>query len=42
MVVPPAKAPNKAEIVEVEFREGNPVAVNGDATPAAATSSSPS
>jgi argininosuccinate synthase len=28
--VPPAKAPNKAEYVEIEFREGNPVAVNGE------------
>ena len=28
--VPPSKAPNKAEYVEVEFREGNPVAVNGE------------
>jgi argininosuccinate synthase len=28
--VPPAKAPHRAEYVEVEFREGNPVAVNGE------------
>ena len=27
--MPPAKAPNKAEYVEVEFEAGNPVAVNG-------------
>jgi argininosuccinate synthase len=29
MVVPPEKAPDKAEIVEVTFESGNPVAVNG-------------
>ena len=29
MTVPPAKAPDKAEIVEVDFERGNPVAVNG-------------
>ncbi|HEY8551783.1 MAG TPA: argininosuccinate synthase [Vicinamibacterales bacterium] len=28
--VPPAKAPNRPEYVEVEFREGTPVAVNGE------------
>jgi argininosuccinate synthase len=27
--VPPSKAPNKAEYVEVEFRDGTPVGVNG-------------
>jgi argininosuccinate synthase len=29
ITVPVSKAPNKAEYVEVEFRQGNPVAVNG-------------
>ena len=29
MVVPPEKAPNEAEIVEVDFEAGNPIAVNG-------------
>src|SRR5687768_9212592 len=29
MVVPPEKAPDRAEIVEVEFQSGNPIAVNG-------------
>ena len=29
MVVPPEKAPDRAEIVEVEFDSGNPIAVNG-------------
>src|SRR4029079_19108401 len=29
MVVPPEKAPDKAEIVEVTFESGTPVAVNG-------------
>jgi argininosuccinate synthase len=29
MVVSPEKAPNEAEVVEVEFQAGNPVAVNG-------------
>jgi argininosuccinate synthase len=29
MTVPVEKAPNKAEYVEVEFSEGNPIAVNG-------------
>src|SRR5579884_3995145 len=29
MVVPPEKAPDKAEIVTVEFQSGNPIAVNG-------------
>jgi argininosuccinate synthase len=29
MTVPPEKAPDKAEIVSVEFESGNPVAVNG-------------
>ena len=28
--VPPAQAPNKAEYVEVEFKAGTPVAVNGE------------
>ena len=40
MTVPPAKAPDKAEYVEIEFEAGNPVAVNGKAIAAAATSSS--
>jgi len=30
MTVPPEKAPNKPEYVEVEFRKGIPVAVNGE------------
>ena len=29
ITVPVSKAPNKAEYVEVEFKQGNPVAVNG-------------
>ena len=29
MTVPPEKAPDEAEIVEVDFERGNPVAVNG-------------
>jgi argininosuccinate synthase len=29
MVVPPEKAPDKPEVVSVEFEAGNPVAVNG-------------
>src|SRR5215471_15121531 len=29
MVVPPEKAPDKAEVVEVEFQAGTPIAVNG-------------
>lgn len=29
MSVPPEKAPDKPEIIEIDFREGNPVAVNG-------------
>ncbi|HEX3357091.1 MAG TPA: argininosuccinate synthase [Tepidisphaeraceae bacterium] len=29
MVVPPEKAPNEAEIVEVGFEAGNPISVNG-------------
>src|SRR5213079_1916623 len=29
MVVPPEKAPNEPEVVEVAFESGNPVAVNG-------------
>ena len=29
MVVPPEKAPNEAEIVEIEFEAGNPISVNG-------------
>jgi argininosuccinate synthase len=29
ITVPASKAPNKAEYVEVEFKQGNPVAVNG-------------
>ena len=31
ITVPVSKAPNKAEYVEVEFKHGNPVAVNGKA-----------
>jgi argininosuccinate synthase len=31
ITVPVSKAPNKAEYVEVEFRQGNPLAVNGKA-----------
>ena len=30
MVVPPEKAPDKAEIVSVDFEQGNPIAVNGE------------
>jgi argininosuccinate synthase len=30
MVVPPEKAPNEAEIVEVGFESGNPISVNGE------------
>ncbi len=30
MTVPPEKAPDQAEIVEVEFERGNPIAVNGE------------
>src|SRR2546423_5627730 len=33
MVVPPEKAPNQAEIVEVGFEAGNPVSVNGKKLP---------
>ena len=40
MSVPPEKAPNKAEFVEVDFEAGNPVAVNGKSSAAAATRSS--
>jgi argininosuccinate synthase len=29
MVVPPEKAPDKAEYIEIEYKEGNPVAING-------------
>jgi len=29
MVVPPEKAPDKPEIVEIGFQGGNPVSVNG-------------
>jgi argininosuccinate synthase len=29
MTVPPERAPDQAEVVEVEFRGGNPIAVNG-------------
>jgi argininosuccinate synthase len=29
MSVPPEKAPNKAQVVEIEFEKGNPVAVDG-------------
>ena len=29
MVVPPEKAPNEAEIVSIDFDQGNPIAVNG-------------
>jgi argininosuccinate synthase len=31
MTVPPERAPDQAEVVEVEFRGGNPIAVNGKA-----------
>jgi len=34
MVVPPEKAPDQAEIVEVGFEAGNPISVNGKALPA--------
>ncbi len=34
MVVPPEKAPDKPEVVEIEFDRGNPVAVNGMKVPA--------
>ncbi len=33
MTVAPEKAPDKAEIVEIEFERGNPVAVNGKKLP---------
>ena len=33
MTVAPEKAPDKAEIVEIEFERGNPVAVNGKKMP---------
>jgi argininosuccinate synthase len=29
MVVPPEKAPDKPEYIEIEYKEGNPVAING-------------
>jgi argininosuccinate synthase len=29
MVVPPEKAPNESEVVEIEFERGNPIGVNG-------------
>ena len=35
MTVPPEKAPNEAEIVEVGFEAGNPISVNGKKLPAA-------
>ncbi len=34
MTVPPEKAPDQAEIVEVGFEKGNPVSVNGKTLPA--------
>jgi argininosuccinate synthase len=33
MTVPPEKAPDKAEIVSVDFEAGNPIAVNGQKMP---------
>jgi argininosuccinate synthase len=33
-VVPPAKAPDQSEVVEVGFEKGNPVSVNGKTMPA--------
>lgn len=29
MVIPPEKAPDKAEYIEIDYKEGNPVAING-------------
>jgi argininosuccinate synthase len=33
MTVPPERAPDQSETVEVEFRGGNPIAVNGKQLP---------
>src|SRR5438552_15904858 len=33
MTVPPAKAPNESEVVEVAFERGNPISVNGKNLP---------
>src|SRR5882757_2493138 len=33
MTVPPSKAPNESEVVEVEFERGNPIAINGKKMP---------
>jgi len=33
MTVPPSKAPNESEVVEIEFERGNPIAVNGKKLP---------